>query len=166
MRLTDISISALKPPAKGAVVVPDDLVPDFGVRVSEGGTKSFVLTHGIRRQRETIGRLGAITLQQTRVEAKRRLAEYTLGKDKPRSLTWDTARDEYPAMVSTRCKPRTACDYRYNLTRTFRYGRTQLRDLKPENLLKSLDRLDGAPDVRRYSFVVLRSFMRWAHCRQ
>jgi integrase len=166
MRLTDISIRALKTPAKGAVVVPDDQVPGFGVRVSEGGTKSFVLTHGIRRQRETIGRLGVVTLQEARAEVKRRLAEYTLGKNKPRSKTWDAARDEYLAVVAAKCKARTHRDYRYHLTRTFRYGRTQIYDVTPEDLQKSLDKLADAPGVRRYSFVVLRSFMRWAHRKQ
>ena len=77
MRLTDISIRAIKPPTSGAVIHADDLIPGFGVRISEGGTKSFVLTHGPRRQRETIGRVGVISLQGARQEAKRRLAEYT-----------------------------------------------------------------------------------------
>jgi integrase len=166
MRLTDISIRRIRAPEKGAVVVPDDLIPGFGVRVSEGGTKSFVLTHGIRRQRETIGRLGIITLQEARAEAKRRLAGYTLGKNKPRSISWDAAVEEYLAVVAANCKARTYRDYRYHLTRTFRYGRTLLCDTKPEELQKSLDSHNHAPGVRRYSFVVLRSFMRWAHRKQ
>src|SRR5271154_4506258 len=95
MRLTDLSIRALPTPAKGAMIVSDDLIPGFGVRVSEGGTKSFVLTHGVRRRRETIGRLGVITLQEARAEAKRRLAQYTLGKNNPLSIGWDAARDEF-----------------------------------------------------------------------
>ncbi len=43
MRLSDPVIQSLKAPKKGAVVFPDDLVPGFGVCVSEGGTKSYVL---------------------------------------------------------------------------------------------------------------------------
>lgn len=78
LRLTDINIKALKPPAKGVAVYSDDTLIGFGVRVSQAGTKSFVLTHGPRRERETLGRVGVLSLQGARAEAKRRLAEYTL----------------------------------------------------------------------------------------
>src|ERR1043166_3336358 len=95
MRLTDISIRSLKAPAAGAVVDRDDTMSGFGVRVSEGGTKSFVLTHGPRRIRETIGRVGIVTLMEARSEAKRRLDQYTLGKEKTRAVTWGGAIAEY-----------------------------------------------------------------------
>jgi hypothetical protein len=57
MRLTDITIKSLKAPQHGARIYTDDIVSGFGVRISQGGTKSFVLTHGPRHQRETIGRI-------------------------------------------------------------------------------------------------------------
>ncbi len=79
MRLTDISIRALKSKNQGAAIFYDDILTGFGVRVSEGGTKSYILTHGRRRERETIGRVGVITLQDARAEAKRRLAEIRSG---------------------------------------------------------------------------------------
>ena len=62
MRLTDITIRSLKAPTQGAIIFRDDMIPGFGVRVSEGGTKSFVLTHGPRRERETIGRVAKAIL--------------------------------------------------------------------------------------------------------
>ncbi|HUO99850.1 MAG TPA: Arm DNA-binding domain-containing protein, partial [Rhizomicrobium sp.] len=66
MRLTDISVKALKPKDGGIAIYYDDTLTGFGVRVSEGGTKSFVLTHGRRRVRETIGRVGIVSLQDAR----------------------------------------------------------------------------------------------------
>lgn len=93
MRLTDLSIKALKAPENGAIIYADDTLTGLGVRVSQAGTKSFVLTHGARRQRETIGRVGIISLAEARQEAKRRLSEYTLGKHKPRSIQWSAALD-------------------------------------------------------------------------
>src|SRR5580704_2251134 len=95
MRLTDLSIKTLEAPEKGAIVYPDSVLTGFGVRISEGGTKSFVLTHGKLRKRETIGRVGVLTLQDARAEAKRRLAEYTLGKTVPRPVAWNTAMTTY-----------------------------------------------------------------------
>ncbi len=49
--LTDISIRALKPPESGQQTHWDKNLGGFGVRVSRGGTKSFVLVHGANRQR-------------------------------------------------------------------------------------------------------------------
>lgn len=86
MRLTDLGIRALKPPENGYVLYTDDALPGFAVRVSMGGTKSFVLTHpNHRRKRQTIGRVGIIKLAEAREAAKIILAESTLGKFQTRS---------------------------------------------------------------------------------
>lgn len=163
MRLTDITIRSLKTPEKGAVIFSDDLIADFGVRVSEGGTKSFVLTHGPRRQRETLGRVGVMKLQDARAEAKRRLAEYTLGKERPRTMSWDNAVEEYLKEVATRRRPRTHESYKYALDKHFRYGTTKLSELTPHDLHKSLARLTDRPAEQQHAFVALRAFMRWAY---
>lgn len=110
MRLTDLSIKALKAPEKGAIVYHDDILTGFGVRVSEGGTKSFVLTHGVLRRHETTGRAGMLSLQEARTEAKRRLAD-TLGKGQPRVVPWQAALDEYLKEQRATLKARTHRDY-------------------------------------------------------
>ncbi len=163
MRLTDISIRALKSPEKGAVIFPDDSIPGFGVRVSEGGTKSFVLTHGPRRQRETIGRVGVISLSDARAEAKRRLAEYTLGKEKPRTISWDAAKEEYLEERKPHLKARTCEGYEYHLNRHFRYGATRLSDISPHDLADSLKKLKHSQGTHHGAFCALRAFISWAH---
>jgi Arm DNA-binding domain len=112
MRLSDISIRALKSPSKGAEIHYDDTLSGFGVRISEGGTKSFILTHGARRRRETIGRVGIISLSQARQEAKRRLAEYTLGKHQPKAIAWNVALEEYLAEVKAKRRASTHYEYK------------------------------------------------------
>ncbi|HVU20731.1 MAG TPA: Arm DNA-binding domain-containing protein [Rhizomicrobium sp.] len=129
MRLTDIVVRNLKVPQKGAVIFSDDVLSGFGVRVSEGGTKSFVLIHGARRTRETIGRVGVISLAEARAEAKLRLARYTLGKDKPKAISWTDAKDEYLAERESKLRPRTLQSYSYFLNRIFRYGPTKLTEI-------------------------------------
>ncbi|HEX3810296.1 MAG TPA: tyrosine-type recombinase/integrase [Rhizomicrobium sp.] len=163
MRLTDIVIRSLKLPGKGAIIFSDDLIPGFGIRVSEGGTKSFVLTHGPRRERETLGRVGILSLQEARIEAKRRLAEYTLGKNRPRTASWNAAKDEYLTEKANDLKPRTQADYTYILNRHFKYGATKLCELSPHDLHKSLARLNQTPAEQQHAFVVVRAFLRWAH---
>lgn len=162
MRLTDITIRSLKAPATGAVVFSDDLIAGFGVRVSEGGTKSFVLTYGPRRTRETLGRVGIITLADARDAAKKRLAGYTLGKDKPRAITWTKAKEEYFKEQAGKLRATTATDYRYILDRHFRYGEQKLHTLSQADIEKSLGRLTHSPSTEQRAFVVLRAFLAWA----
>jgi hypothetical protein len=80
MHLTDISIKAIQTPPSGQVTYSDDSLPGFGVRVSQGGVKSFVVVMGRSRRRVTIGRYPTISLQKARGRAKELLAERTLGK--------------------------------------------------------------------------------------
>jgi hypothetical protein len=83
MRLTDITVRTLPTPPSGAKIHHDDSLTGFGVRVTSTGVKSFVLTYGVNRDRITIGRYSIIGLAEARAEAKRILAEQTLGKHRP-----------------------------------------------------------------------------------
>ena len=163
MRLTDITVRSLKAPVSGVTYYSDDLLTGFGVRVSQAGTKSFILTHGPRRERETIGRVGVVSLSDARTEAKRRLAEYTLGKGKPKTVPWTVALDEYLDEVRTSCKPRTHEFYDYVLKRHFKYGPTKLTNLSPQDIQKSLARLSATPAEQQRAFVIVRAFFNWSH---
>jgi integrase len=107
--------------------------------------------------------VGIVGLQEARNDAKRRLAEYTLGKTKPQAVSWDAAREEYLGEKIAKLKPRTHADYTYELNRHFKYGPTKLCDLSPRDLWKNLDRLSKTPAEQQHAFVTLRAFMRWAH---
>ena len=74
--------------------------------------------------------MGIITLQDARAEAKRRLAQYTLGREQPESHRVGGALSKsISAEVAKRCKPRTHADYDYFLNRYVRYGDTRLFEL-------------------------------------
>ena len=68
----------------------DGALKHFGVRVSPGGTKSFVVLLGSGR-RHAIGRYPTISLAEARMKAKQILAERTLGRFQQKSITWDAA---------------------------------------------------------------------------
>ncbi len=68
MRLSDALIRSLKPTGK-QYQVRDDTLAGFGVRVSQQGTRTFVLMHGSDRRLTTIGRCNIITLQNARLSA-------------------------------------------------------------------------------------------------
>jgi len=64
--LTDLSLRKLHLPPVGQITFWDTTVPGFGVRLSQGGSKSFILMHGKRRERTTIGRVEIISLKDAR----------------------------------------------------------------------------------------------------
>ena len=61
-RLTAVSVERLRPPAKGRIEYWDNLLPGFGLRVSETGAKTWVLMYrvGRRQRRLTLGRYPAL----------------------------------------------------------------------------------------------------------
>ena len=63
MHISDITVRQLKPPPKGQKTYFDDGLKGFGVRVSQGGTKTFVLMYGNDRKLTTIGRVGVVKLK-------------------------------------------------------------------------------------------------------
>lgn len=79
----------MQPPEKGTVDWWDTSLPSFGCRISQGGAKTFILK--LHNSRRAIGRWPIISLSAARTEAKRQLAEKTLGKVRPQSVTYAQA---------------------------------------------------------------------------
>lgn len=166
MRLTDISIKALQPPLKGQVTYTDDTVPGFGVRVSQGGVKSFVVVYGRSRRRATLGRYPTISLQDARRAAKELLAERTLGKKDTPPIDFEEALtlflsthfpDNYP-------KPRTKAETKRLLEKHFLapLRHEKLADIQTQEVSRVVDRLQDTPSEARHAFAAIRQFFNWA----
>jgi Arm domain-containing DNA-binding protein len=97
MKLTDMTLQKLPKPERGAKLYSDDTLPSFGVKVTQGGAKSFVLTLGRERQRITLGRYqpGVFGLAQARERAKDILAARRMGVAPKPSPTFEVVREEY-----------------------------------------------------------------------
>lgn len=82
-RLSERLIRDLPAPESGNRVTYDSEVPGFGVRVTAGGARSFVLNYRAagRERRMTIGRFPAWGLEAARREAKKRRQEIDTGAD-------------------------------------------------------------------------------------
>ena len=160
--MTDVSIRALKPPQKGQVTFLDKSLSGFGVRVSQGGTKTFTVVYGANRRRASLGKYGVISLSDARKEAKRILAEHTLGKTRPRTINFQNAVDLYLAACEQKNRSRTVYDYKRLLERHFRLGRTNLADITKHDISGRLNQLKGTPSEQNYAFVAARAFFRWA----
>lgn len=124
MRLTDIRIKSLKVPETGQKTYFDDSLRGFGVRVSQGGAKSFVVMYGKKRQLKTLGRYPDLSLADARKEAKRIQVEAfdfmpDLVRHEP--VPFELARDRYLADCKTRSKERTYLGYHRLLHRHFSF---------------------------------------------
>src|SRR5208282_4682000 len=119
MRLTDISIRALKPPERGQTKYFDDTLTGFGVRISQGGTKTYFLMHGRARTLTTIGRVGIVSLAQARDKAKTILSEKQLGRYQAPTISFGQALDLYFSQHIDRRRARYAKETRRLLTKHF-----------------------------------------------
>lgn len=162
-KLSDVSIRSLPLPEKGQVTYWDTALPGFGVRVSQGGTKSFVVIYGPTRKRFTIGRYGPITLKQAREEARKLQAGLTLGLvDKTSSPTFNDAKRLFLEACRAKNRPRTVYDYNRHLERHFPFGKTRLSDIARADIQRRLNGLKDTPSERHHAFVVAKIFFNWA----
>lgn len=165
LNLTDLAIRSLKAPTTGQRDYFDGALPGFGVRVSHGGTRSFFLFTGkaSNRQRKSIGRVGIITLAEARVEAKRLLAEQTLGHSKPKSITFSAALTIFEQQKYPELKPRTVHDYKAIFRRHFskKLGSVRLADIGFETVTAITDKLVKTRSEHRHALVVAGTFFRW-----
>ncbi len=76
MKLTDLAVANVKPPASGRIEIWDAMLPGFGLRISEKGSKSWVVMYHVRghatgKRRLTLGRYPIISLAKARERARR-----------------------------------------------------------------------------------------------
>jgi integrase len=160
--LTDVAIRALKSPASGQATFFDKKLRGFGVRVSQGGTKSFVVVHGPSRRRKTIGRYPMLSLAKARGEAKRLLAEQTLGIEAAApSLTYKEALSRYLEAVEAKNRESTVASYRRHLNRHFKFGASQLSEITTDMLLQRISRLRSTPGEQQHAYIAVKIFFNW-----
>lgn len=158
MRLTDVSIRALPIPARGQKAYRDDGLPGFSVRVSQGGTKTFVLMMGRNRQLITIGRYPIISLADARAEAKRVLAEKMLGKMRPQTMSFVRAVELFLEEKAAECRPSTVASYKRRLAH-FHFN-DRLSSFGYSDFARMLARIKG-PSERDHALVAAKVFFTW-----
>jgi integrase len=162
VRLTDISVRSLNAPEKGQRIYFDDGFPSFGCRVSQGGTKSFVIQHGPNRQLITLGRYPVLSLKDARAIAHERLAEITLGRHRPKSIAWDDAVTQFLDDCAQHNRSRTVAGYRRLLERHFPFGRTRLADISYDDIARKIARLADTPGEQNHALVAVKILFAWA----
>jgi integrase len=155
--LTEASIRAAKPGT-----LWDGSLKGFGVRVGKNRKTFIVLVASGRRK--AIGTWPLLSLASARTEARRLLAEKTLGKIRPAHTAFDDAKADYLAYCTERVKagtmkPRTLKDYT-RLLQHFPFARQSVADITARDILLRLKPLP--PSERHHAFTAARRFFRYA----
>lgn len=161
--LTDLSIKAITPPAKGQTTYWDSGTPGFGLRISQGGTKTFVVVYGTERRRFTVGRYPTLSLKQARDKAKELQASLTLGLlDKRPSPPFLEALELFLEASAAKNRERTVSDYRRLLSNHFAFGRKRISEITRADVQQRLNKLKDRPSEQRHAFVAAKVFFNWA----
>ncbi|MEM7243062.1 MAG: site-specific integrase [Pseudomonadota bacterium] len=163
MSLTDAQVKRLKNPEKGQRTYFDDALPGFGVRVSQGGTKTFIVLCGRERKRKSIGRYPTVSLAEARARAKGIQSSYSL--EQPTSpfvpkLTYEQARDAFLDDSQRRNRKRTYDEYHRLLHRHFKF-KGDLKEVDRHKIVRVVDRLKKTPSEQKHAFVAIRTMMNW-----
>ena len=165
LRLSDLAIKNLKAPAKGQTTYHDQSLTGFGVRVSQGGTKTFTLMHGFDRRLTTIGRYPIISLAQARDKARKILARKTLGIENAAptlsfTQTFDLFTQTYGKENRDRTRKETARLVNKHLMPRLRAR--AIGDITTQEVAAILDKLLPKPGTANHVYAVARLLFRWA----
>jgi integrase len=83
-KLTKRFVEGIAPKPRGDILLWDAALPGFGVRVTPGGVRSYIVqyrSNDRRSRRMTIGRHGVVTLDEARAKARRILVAVADGAD-------------------------------------------------------------------------------------
>lgn len=155
-KLSDMALKNLPVPARGQITYDDEGTP-LKVRVSQGGTKTFVVMLGSGK-RYTIGRYGEVTLSEAREAARRLKAEKTLGRILPSSKSLNEARAEYLGQLGIRANTRLY--YERNLNR-LKAGK--LTDITAREIARLTDALPKTSSNQ--ALATYRAFFKWCQRR-
>ncbi len=163
MRLTDLQIKKLPAPDSGQKTFYDAALPGFGVRVSQGGSKSFVVMYGPKRQLKTLGRYPALSLAEARKAARKMQVEVDalpIFPEEVSQISFTLARKKFLVDSKRRNKERTHRDYTRLLNRHFQYEKT-LSEISRRDIVGTLDGLTKTPSERQHAYVAIRTMMNW-----
>lgn len=160
---SDLALRNLPLPEKGQKTYWDRSLPGFGIRVSQGGAKTFVVLDPRAKVRtaETVGRYPIVKLKDAREEARRRLAQAALGgANSVRGISWDKALKQYEKEIA-HLRARTRADYKRLLGR-LKFKAKALSDITPADIERQLGKIK-APSEHHHAFAALRTFFGWAY---
>lgn len=161
MRLGDLTIKSLPVPDRGQKLYSDDSLPGFAVRVSQGGTKTFLAVVGKERRFVTIGRYPVVTLAQARERARTILAEHQLGIVHKPAPTFRQVLTEYLDRRENEVRGSTLQADAYLFKLCEHLAGQRLEDISPRDIAAIIDRAN-APSTKRGAYIRLSGLFSYA----
>jgi integrase len=188
-KLTDAAVKNIRPPESGSVVHWDTITTGLGLRVTYGGTKTFIVQARVlktgrwRDQKRSLGRYPGLSLKQARADAKLELEGAQSGKQlggtKQERVqaqveisrnTFGFVADEYLTKYRTRSKRKLSDRHREELRRVFNHQALSgwhdrpLNEITRRDVLDAVDYfIDKGQEVAANRYLsYLRTFFGWA----
>jgi integrase len=129
-------------------IVFDKELRGFGVRVAPSGRKTFIVQYraGGRTRRVKLGVYGSVTVEQARIEAKKRLGEIAAGENPAETIRINRRAPTVAALcdrfltehVKVRCKPSTESEYRRAVELFIKpaFGNRKIKDIERSDIAK------------------------------
>lgn len=161
MKMTDIAVRNLKPPADRVQrTYFDDTFPGFGVRVTTKGTKSWVVMTGVDRKLLTLSRYPDTSLKEARDAARRVLIAPRQAAEPP--ITLKMAVELFLSNSAAKNRPKTHKEYSAYLNRFLKpLYNVQLSELTTDQILKCVEALHKTPTQQVHVFNVTNTMFRF-----
>jgi integrase len=171
--LTDVAIRKLSPPTVGTTELWDGKLGGFGIRVSAGGARSFVLLYRIagRSRRLTLGRYPTLSLLDARRKAQKALAELADGVDPARQRNAASNSFMFESVVAdfiqkyARPKNKDWVETERLLSREFcsHWARRDIRELERPDVAEIIDGMvkRGSPGAAVHALAAIRRLFGW-----
>jgi integrase len=177
MKLTDLAVASVKPPASGRIEIWDAMLPGFGLRISDKGSKSWVVLYRVRgsatgKRRLTLGRYPIISLAKARARARHLFEAASEGVDPAEALA--PAREPAPSFENvaeqfirryTKPKNRGWHRQQVDLAREFApyWGKRPIDTITRRDMLDALDRISDrvSPLCANRQLALIRKFFNW-----
>ena len=152
--LTDLAIKQLPTPPYGQKVYYEP--SGLGLRISQGGTKSFVVQLGANRRRKTLGRYPRMSLKEARAAAMQTINDHDpTFEDKPASVVIDA----YLEACARKNRPKTVDGYRKILRRYF--PDVSICSVDRRRLLSIFRSLSHKPGQQHHVTALFQIFLNW-----
>jgi len=173
MPLTDFQLRHLIAAGKQRVEVWDERIPGFGLRVSPGGNKTFVLVyrHRGRACRKTLGRYPTLPLAEARRMARAALGDLARGIDprgpeRRKTNRFDVTVDQF---VRTYCLQHNRQSTRRETERILkvrfvsRWASRDVSDISKADIIEVIDQAvqDGKGGAANHALAAIRLFFNW-----
>jgi len=162
IEFSDVKLRSLRLPSAGQLKYWDAKLPAFGIRVSRGGAKTFILNRD--NNLITLGRFGVVKLAEAREEAKRLMAERTLGKVRPQSIAFTMALELFLAEKEKSRRPQTVDNLKARLNQHFSF-KCRLAEITHQELFRKLSKIKSNAE-HDHALSVAKTFFNWAYNRR